>query len=642
MNFLDTIPSRQNLHRVINESVALLKPPPDITLSEWADRYRVLSSEYNAQPGRWYTDAAPYQREIMDVVKRSDVNTVVLKTSTQIGKTELLKNIVGYHIHLEPCPILYVMPTLEMGEAWSKDRLKPMVRDTPVLADKIRIKSRDGDNTILHKTFPGGHITIAGANSPSGLASRPIRVLLLDEVDRYPASAGDEGDPANLAIKRTANFWNRTILMVSSPGITGKSRIDTAYQDTDKRVYEVPCPHCDHYHLLVLANMHAPYEGAPAEEWEYICPSCGAAVEESRHKMQMLRKGKWRATAPFKGKVGFWINEFYSPWKTWKEIVADFLEAKKLPDTLKTFVNTSLAETWDVDREGEGLESDVIHERAEVYEAQVPKPVILLTAAVDVQDDRLECEILGWGMDRETWSIDYRVMWGDPATSDVWEQLDDILLADYVHQSGVTMKIKISVIDSGGHHTEEVYKYVKQKAREKRRIYAIRGHSVRNQPIVAKESRNNSYRVRVFYLGTDTAKEVIYSYLALSEKGPGHMHHPATYDEEYFRQLTSERKVTVYERGKQVTKWILPSKRRNEALDLKVYNFAAYTILKPNMAMVRKRFEERIENHQNKNSDKKGHHKDTSKEDNRPEPPNTRYRLKHKPKRKKGGFVNNY
>lgn len=640
MNCLNTIPSRQNLDRVVADCVKICEPPPDISVSEWADEYRILSSEYNAMPGKWYTDAAPYQREIMDAVKRRDTEQIVLMTSTQVGKTEILGNICGYHVHLEPCPMLYVMPTLEMGEAWSKDRLKPMVRDTPVLAERIKIKSRDGDNTILHKTFPGGHITIAGANSPSGLASRPIRVLLLDEVDRYPASAGKEGDPVNLAIKRTANFWNRKIIMVSSPGIKGKSRIEAAYNETDKRVYEVPCPHCDDYHPLKMANMIAPYEGAPAEAWEYICPSCGTAIEESKHKMSMLRKGRWRATAPFNGKAGFWINEFYSPWKSWKQIVADFLEARKLPDTLKTFINTSLAETWDEDMEGDGVDADTIHERAETYDAQVPEPVFLLTAAVDVQDDRLECEILGWGMDRETWSIDYRVLWGDPATSDVWDELDDILLGTYTHASGMPMRITIAVVDAGGHHTEKVYQYVKQKGREKRRIYAIRGHSVRNQPIVAKESRNNSYRVRVFYLGTDTGKEVIYSYLALDKQGPGYLHHPASYDEEYFKQLTSERKVTVKERGKEVTKWILPSGKRNEALDCKVYNFAAYNILKPNMAAVRKRFEQRLEKFQAEMHANQQHRPEKIADNRSNE--SLRRKRRHKTAHKRGGFVTNY
>jgi phage terminase large subunit GpA-like protein len=581
---------------------------------------------------------------MMDVVKSREVHTVVIMASSQVGKTEILKNTVGYYVDKEPCPILLVQPTLEVAEAWSKDRLKPMVRDTPALKDKIKIQSRDGDNTILHKTFRGGHITMAGANSPASLASRPVRVLLLDEVDRYPQSAGEEGDPVNLAKKRTTAFWNRKTIMCSTPTIKDQSRIEAAYKTSDMRVYEVPCPHCGVMDVLRFANINRPYDDAPAEEWEYICPHCGVVIDES-HKMPMLRAGKWRATAPFKGTAGFYINELYSPWVAWKEMVANFLEAKKLPETLKTFVNTSLAETWDPHREGEGLDAETIQERTEPYPAQVPEGVLLLTASVDVQDDRLECEVLGWGIDRETWSIDHRVIYGDPATSDVWVQLNDLLLAEYQHERGVTMKITISVIDAGGHHTEDVYRYVQQKAREKRRIYAVRGHSMRGQPIFAKVSRNNNYRVKVFYVGTDTAKEMIYSYLAIDHAGAGYMHHPDTYDEAYFEQLTAERKMMTYDKGRSITKWLLPSGKRNEALDLKVYNFAAYAILKPDMAMVRARFEMRCkklaEQSSVKELKKSEHNEDAVVDDRREEKPPV-IRKTHVSRRKRGGFVKNY
>lgn len=635
MNFLDTIPGQANLQAILRSACAQLVPPPEMSVSEWADTYRVLSSEYNPEPGQWRTDAAPYQREMHDIVKQRDIHTVVIMASAQVGKTEVLNNIIGYIVDKEPSPILLVQPTLETAEAWSKDRLKPMVRDTPALAGKIRLRSRDGDNTILHKTFPGGHITMAGANAPAGLAMRPIRVLLLDEVDRYPQSAGDEGDPVNLAIKRTTRFWNRIVVMVSTPTLKDRSRIAAAYASSDMRIYEVPCPHCGHMHELKFANLRRPHEEALPEEWGYFCPECGAQIEEHQ-KMAMLRAGRWRARRPTRGVAGYHINEMYSPWVTWAQMVANFLEAKKLPDTLKTFVNTSLAELWDPHLEGEGVDAEKIHERAETYEHQVPMPVVMLTAAVDVQDDRLECEILGWGMDRETWSIDHRVIWGDPATSDVWHQIDDILLADYAHASGVTLKITIAVIDAGGHHTEQVYQYVKQKAREKRRIYAIRGHSQRGQPIFAKVSRNNSYKVRVFYVGTDTAKELIHSYLSLDTPGPGYMHHPADYGAAYFEQLTSERKVLTYEKGRNVTKWVLPSGKRNEALDLKVYNFAAYHILKPAMQAVKARFDKRME----RLAEKEQHSEVEARQD-KPKSTTTRTR-RSLPARKKGGFVKNY
>ena len=549
----------------------------------------------------------------------------------------------------EPCPILLVQPTLDIAEAWSKDRLKPMVRDTPCLSNKIKIKSRDGDNTILHKTFVGGHITMAGANSPASLASRPIRLLACDEIDRYPQSAGEEGDPVNLAIKRTTRFWNRKTLLASTPTIKGASRIETAYKSSDMRVYEVPCPHCGHCHQLQFSNMIRPCDDSPAEDWEYCCPECGCIIEENQ-KMSMLRAGKWRATAPFKGIAGFYINELYSPWVTWKEMVANFLEAKKLPDTLKTFVNTSLAESWDEYQEGSGIESEKIHERAEKYDAEVPNGVYLLTAAVDVQDDRLEVEILGWGLDRETWSIKHQVIQGDPATSSVWNELSDILLDKYHHATGLQLPITCTLIDVGGHHAEDVYKYVRKAALEKRRIFGVRGHSVRGQPIFAKLSRNNSYKVKVFYCGTDTAKEMIYSYLALAKAGAGYMHHSAEYDAAYFEQLTAERKIIAREKGRSVVKWVTPSGKRNEALDLKVYNFCAYAVLKPNMQMVKERFEHEVKLLNDKINDKLNNKLNAKKS----QPSNKT--IKHNDlnsnsknvinkkttNKKRGGFVKNY
>jgi len=555
-----------------------------MTVSEWADSERYLSSESSAEPGKWYTDRAPFLRGIMDAFNDPAIHTVVLMKSAQVGGTEAILNIIGYLVDKDPSPILWVMPTLEMAEGYSKERFMPMVRDTPALSAKIGDKARDGNNTIRNKSFYGGHIAMVGANSPGSLRGRPIRVVLLDEVDAYPASAGEEGDPANLATKRTTTFWNRKIVMVSTPGIKGESRIEAAYLASDQRVYEVHCPHCDAPHVMRFSHMQRPHDDAKPEEWAYHCPECGAAIPESQ-KMEMLRRGEWRAQKPFRGVAGFWINEMYSPWVAWEEIVSNFMEAKKLPDTLKTFVNTSLAETWNKEEEGDGLEVDKVAGRVEEYPAQVPGSVYLLTAAVDTQDDRLEVEVLGWGENQETWSIRHDVLYGDPAAAETWQKLDDILLADYRHELGITMRISMSLVDVGGHHSEAVYRYIKRHGARGRNIFGVRGHSVRGMPILAKPkpSINNDYRVRVFYAGTDTAKELIYSYLRLESPGAGYMHHPADYDESYFAQLTAEKKVSKYEKGRPVTKWVCPQGKRNEALDLKVYNFVAYRILKPDM-----------------------------------------------------------
>lgn len=527
----------------------------------------------------------------MDAFSDKNTEVVVVMTSSQVGKTEILNNVVGNFIDVDPAPMLIVQPTLEMAHAWSKDRLDPMLRDTPALNKIIDVKKRDGENTILHKRFPGGQLTIAGSNSPSSLASRPVRVVLLDEVDRYDRSAGKEGDPAKLAIKRTTAFYNKKIGYFSTPTVLGSSRIHEAYQETDQRVYKVPCPHCGEFQQLTWSQIA--WEADDIANAYYVCVENGCIIEH-HDKIRMLRRGIWEAQKPFNGKAGFFINELYSPWVDWATMAANFLEARKLPEQLKVFVNTSLAELWDEERAGEGLEADEVANRAEKYNAQVPSGVYLLTASVDVQDDRLEIEVKGWGMDEENWSIAYIVLHCDPGKKESWNELDDILEDEYKHELGVKIKISCTCIDSGGHYAEEVYQYCKKKAAQKKRVYAIKGSSQRGQPIVIKWSRNNSLRVKLFMLGVDTAKETIYSRLKIKNPGAGYFHFPLHYDDDYFDQLTSEKKVQTYERGRPVIKWMKPKSRRNEALDLNVYNLAAYKILKPSMQKVKERFLARV------------------------------------------------
>lgn len=591
---LETIPSKKNINQIALEVVKSVKPPPKLTVTQWADRERVISPEISSEPGDWDTNRAPYQREIMNVFNDPSIHTIVVMASSQVGKTEILNNIIGFTIDKDPGPIMVVQPTLKLATEWSKERLTPMLRDTPCLKDKIPINKRHSDNEILHKKFPGGNINITGANSPSSLASRPARILLMDEVDRYPVSAGTEGDPAHIAIKRTTTFWNRKIVYVSTPTIKNASRIDNAYQESDQRKFLVPCPHCNIYQELSFWQLSRPKENALPEEWDYVCKENGCIIEE-KYKIFMLRKGIWEKSKETKGIAGFWIHEVYSPWVSWSEMVKNFLQKKKLPDQFKTFINTSLAELWDEDMEGEGINKESLIERTEQYQHEIPEGVYLITCAIDVQDNRFEMEFLGWGMDRETWSLKYIVKYVDPGIKDAWEELDHLIEQDFLHSSGMPMKAIITTIDAGGHHTESTYKWVKKKAQQKKRVYAVRGSSISNQPILAKKSRNNAYRVLVHFLGTDTAKEMIYSQLKIEQPGAGYMHFPDHYDEDYFKQLTCERKVTTYERGKTRTKWIKPKHKRNEALDLKVYNFAAYWILKADMKRVKDNLNKKVE-----------------------------------------------
>jgi phage terminase large subunit GpA-like protein len=423
-----------------------LKPPPKLTVSEWADEYRRLSPEASAEPGRWFTARAEYQRGIMDAVSDPAVETVVVMSSAQVGKTEIVNNIVGYHVHQDPAPILVLQPTVEMAQTWSKDRLAPMLRDTPALRGRVKApRSKNSQNTLLHKVFPGGHITMTGSNAPASLASRPIRIVLCDEVDRYPPSAGTEGDPVSLARKRSTTFWNRKIILTSTPTAAGMSRIEAEFEQSDKRHFHVPCPHCGTRQRMLWGNVkwlqddagqHLPDTAA------YHCGECGVVWSEA-DRQAAIRQGRWVATGQPGRIAGFHLSELYSPWSSIPDMARAFLSAKKNTETLRTFINTALGEPWE-DR-GEQVDQHGLYGRREKYAADVPNGALLLTAGIDVQRDRIEMEVVGWGEGEESWNVDYRVIPGDPARDDVWQDLENALHArlsarnrhaDAYHRSG--------------------------------------------------------------------------------------------------------------------------------------------------------------------------------------------------------------
>ncbi len=514
---------------------------------------------------------------MMDAVNEPGVSEVVYMTSSQIGKTEILNNIIGYFSHQDPSPMLLIQPTLDMAETWSKDRLAPMIRDTDALTELFGDpRSRDSNNTLLHKKFPGGHITMAGANSPSSLASRPIRIVLLDEEDRYPHSAGTEGDPGSLAQKRTTTFWNRLLVTASTPTIEDESKIESRYQQSDQRKFYVPCPECDAFQVLCWQLVK--FEKGKPETTYYECEHCKAHLKES-DKMWMLSHGEWRAEAAFNGIVGFHISELYSPWVKWSEMVESFFKAKRLPETLKVWVNTSLGETWK--DKTEGVDPSGLLKRKENWGRVAPEDVIVITAGVDVQDDRLEVEVIGWGVGQESWSLQYHVLHGDPAQQKVWEDLTNVLTQTIKTSDGRILPVACACVDSGGHQTQRVYEYC--KAREYQRIYAIKGASQIGKPLVSKFSKANKLRVKLFTIGTDTAKQMIFARLKIHQPGPGYCHFPADYPEEYFKQLTAERIQTKFVNGHPVRIWVMPKGRRNEALDCRVYGMAALHILNPNL-----------------------------------------------------------
>jgi phage terminase large subunit GpA-like protein len=558
-----------------------LEPPPRLSVAEWADLERRLDSQTSAEPGRWITSRAEYQRGIMDACSDPAVREVVLMSAAQLGKSEILLNTIGFYMAYDSCPMLMLQPTVDMAQAFSKDRVtNGLLRSTPALRGKVKdSKAKDANNTTLHKIFPGGSLSLVGANSPSSLASRPIRVVLADEVDRYPPSAGTEGDPISLAKRRAATFWNRKIIEVSTPTNTGDSRIEVAYEESDQRKFMVPCPECNHKQELKWSGV----EWTDPKDPHYVCSGCGSCWTDAM-RYRAISQGEWVANKPFAGIAGFHLSALYSPWVVLADAVEEFLAAKKDPMRLKTFVNTFLGESWT--DQGEGVEDDVISARAEDYEG-IPDQVVLLTAGADLQDDRAEITVIGWGAGEESWVISHDIVYGDPSSPQFWKQVDEILLQTYEHPIGAPMIIRSTCIDSGGHFTRSVYNYAKTRAGH--RVFAIKGVGGEGKPIVGRPSKNNIGKVPLFPVGVDTAKELLYARLKMTEFGPGYCHFHDRLDDEYFKQLTAEKQVIRYHKGFAKRGWI-KTRTRNEALDCQVYAMAALSILNVDLDRVAKKY----------------------------------------------------
>ncbi|MCL1038344.1 phage terminase large subunit family protein [Shewanella submarina] len=539
---------------------AALAPPPVLKVSDWADEYRILSSEASAEPGRWNTDRAPYQREMLDSVCDPEVERVTCMTSAQVGKTELLLNVSGFFMHHDPSPIMTVQPTVDMAKAYSTDRLSPMIRDCPHLASLVDGGQKD---KVLHKTFTGGHITLVGSNSPSSLASRPIRIVLADEVDRYPFSAGAEGDPFNLAVKRTTTFWNRKIFAVSTPTIRGSSRIEQMYELSDKRRWHLPCPECGHLQPLTWGQI-------TFEPVGHSCIECGTVSTEFAWKSQ---KGIWIPERPeVKNHRGYHLNELVSPWRMWQQVIDDFKAAKGSPETLKTWVNTSLGESFQ--SEGDSLTTSEIANRRETYSADVPAEVVTLSAGVDVQADRLEILVIGSGQKGELWNIDFQIIRGDPSQPLVWKALDQYLLEPMKSEKGHLMRVRTCFIDTGylGDHVRMF-----TKPRESRGVFGCRGSSARDKVFFTnRPSTSNEQKAAVYQLGVSDGKDKLFQQLKINMPGAGYIHYPRKlcFDDEFFEQLTSERAEIRYKDGRPQRVYVA-QRKRNEALDITLYAIAA-------------------------------------------------------------------
>jgi phage terminase large subunit GpA-like protein len=506
----------------------------------------------------------------MDAISDLLVREIVVMKSAQIGWTEILGNVVGFHVDRDPAPILLVQPTLEMAEAWSKDRLAPMIRDTPALRGRIKdARSRDSGNTLLHKSFAGGHITIAGANSPAGLASRPIRIVLFDEVDRYPASAGTEGDPIGLARKRSTTFWNRKLLMGSTPTVKGASRIEAAFDVSDQRYYLVPCPHCEEMDRLQWPNVRWP-DGNPRGAY-YACPHCGGIILD-RHKQQMLARGEWTASADSDGVAGFHINELYSPWVSFGDTAAAFVDAKRSPETLQTWVNTALGETW-VERGEVPTHDRVLQLRSEYSSGEVPDGALVLTAGCDVQKDRIYYVVRGWGYEMASWLIEFGVLFGETDKPEVWARLGDVLATEYGGKS-----IRQTFIDSG-YRPEAVYAFC--RANPDLRAAPSKGQESLSSPVrmsrvdVTHRGAVIKNGQQLWHVDSGYFKGLVHSRIDWPQDQPGAWHLPTDISDDYAKQVIAESKITLPS-GKTIWK---RHDRENHALDCDAYAAAAARML---------------------------------------------------------------
>ncbi|MDA9231368.1 phage terminase large subunit family protein [Rickettsiales bacterium] len=556
-----------------------LKPDPNFNVSQWADNHRILTSVSSAEPGPWRTDRTPYLKEIMDCLSPSNpCEKVVFMKGAQIGGTECGNNWMGFVIHHAPGPMLIVNPTVETAKRTSKMRIDPAIENCPALKEKVQDpRSRDSGNTMLMKEFPGGVLILTGANSAVGLRSMPIRYLFLDEVDGYPDDAASEGDPVNLAIQRTATFSNKKIFMISTPTIKNYSRIETAFLEGDQRYYFVPCPDCSEFQILKWSNVKWP-KGDPESAY-YKCKKCGSKWEDHQ-KAEILMNGKWIAQNPNcdSKTISFHLSSLYSPhgWVSFGDIAKEFSEVHKDPPRLQVWTNTKLAKTWE-DMSGEAIDPTGLLKRRENFGKHLPKDVAIITAGVDVQDNRLELEIVGWGKDEESWSLDYQVIYGDPSTPDLWNDLDKILSNNFTHSRDLgNFAITAVAVDSGGHYTDHVINYCDE--RKYKRFWAIKGSSNGNGVPIWPVRASQSKRLKkpVYVIGVNDAKETLMQRLRIENSGAGYWHFPIERDQEWFNQITSEVIKTKYVKGRPTRTW-QPRKEgiATEGLDCRVYAFAA-------------------------------------------------------------------
>lgn len=604
---------------------AVMKPPKVMNVAEWADEYRRLSSS-SSTGGKFRTSSVEVARGPLNAIHEEGVGKITLMTATQLMKTTFLENVCGYYMHLDPSPIMIVQPKEDMAEAFVKEKLAPMIASTPALVrafgGRLSLKTRSSDNTLKMKRFRGGFLAITSAGSPANLAMRAIRILLMDEVDKYPETK--EGNAIAIAGERTETFsHNSKIIQVCSPTVTNKSEIAKGYSKSDERRAYVACPHCGHEDHLKWKNVkwHKAEGGEPQpDSAAYVCEECGVLWDEKDRVRLLTTKNaiKWRQTKVFEccgvrqdpqetrlwkwhGNVdravcsecgemavsnhhaGFHASFLYSPWKHLREDVKKFLEAKGDKPSLRTFVNTRLAETFEDDKELESVEmdSDILFSRREPAWSYVPDGVLVVTGGIDVHGDRLEAAFVGWGHGEESWSLGYHVIEGDPSGDEPWLKLDELLLSPLEKADGTRMYVAGCCIDSGGHHTQQVYSFCGPRAR--RLVVPIKGGSEASGVRSPIFPTSKAIPIgKPYIIGTNAAKDRIESMMNIATPGPGYMHVPANemHPTSWFKGMTSEKRVVFYDKNQRRTRWEPIYKGiRNEALDTRVYAYTALIML---------------------------------------------------------------
>lgn len=573
-----------------------MKPPEDLTVSQWADKNRRLTSESSAEVGKWRTSRTPYMFDILDSFTDPLIEHIVVVAASQVGKSETINNMVGYCIDQDPGPILLIQPTIDDVKRYSEMRIAPMIRETRCLKRKVADpKSRDAANTKRQKSFPGGVLVMTGSNVAHDLSSMPIRYVFGDERDRWATSAGSEGDPWELAVARTRTFYNKKMVEVSTPTVKGASAIENSYNLGTMERWKTQCPHCGEYVELTFDNIRFEYDAAEngdkkifhISEIFYVCPECGGISDEHTMKSQ---PAKWVATVPEARKHhktrSFWLTAWVSPWATWESIILQFLQAGTDSAKLQVVYNTQFGELWE--ERGDMASEDDVMARREVYEAEVPDGVLLLTCGVDTQDDRLEYEVVGHRRYGETWGIKKGVILGRPDTEEVWQRLDEVLSHKYKFKSGVSLQISLTFIDEGGHFTQEVRQHC--LARQYDHVFAIKGANRPDIPYTAPPKKQKIVvngkvigQVWVYEIGVNAGKQKIVDNLRVQSPGANYCHFPLRddYGKQFFKQLMSEHLAYV-PKLKHPWQWQkIPGHERNEAFDIRNYNLAACEILSP-------------------------------------------------------------